>query len=545
MLATGDYVTPYYNDEPFFDKPPLVYWMMAGSMAVFGVNSFAVRFPSAIGAMLLVGLTAWFAGRLWGRRAGIFSGFALMASILTIALARMAILDMWFTLTIAVSLGTFVLAYTGLANRWWYILTWASAGLAVMVKGPAGGLLIALVAFVFVVTRWRVRRLPDLGIHLLGLLVFAAIAVPWYLVVNRATDGAFMQEFLFHQNIDRAMGKDFHHNAPFYVYIPLFLMTFFPWSVYLPLAWRSVVRLKPTDQRGEVLLFAGVWFAVVFILISLVTSKLLGYLYPVFPPAAVLVGVMWSSVVGRRSSVVGQQSTVNSRQSQSLPLPPGEGWGEVPTTSGLTLRSLTRYTSAAVVLAVVVAGALFAAQFAIPDPIPGLSLALIPMGISMLLGALAARWMLVRWESVSGAFAALVCGMVGFLLITVFIALPIASRETDGCAPELAAIVRKHNSGAQTTVIAYDLNPKLFSLPFYVGGRVELVYPGVEDKAAMRDPKILRDALSDPAKSTLLIVQTDRLPLFATNTMTEVERLGKYLLLKTQTHPSPPLSGRE
>jgi len=517
MLASGDYVTPYYNNEPFFDKPPLVYWLMAGSMAVFGVNSFAVRFPSAIAALLLVGLTAWFAARVWGRKTGLLTGFVLATSILSVALARMAILDMWFCLTISVSLGSFVLAYTRLANRWWYLLTWASAGLAVLVKGPAGVVVIGLVAFIFVAIRWRERRLPDLGIHLLGLFVFAAIAVPWYWAVNQATNGGFLQEFLFHQNIARAMGKDFYHNAPFYFYIPILLMAFFPWSVYLPLAWRSGVRLRPTDQKGEVLLFAGIWCAAVFVVLSIVTSKLPGYIYPIFPAAAMLVGVMWSSV--------------NGQQSTSLPLPPGEGWGEVLTTFDIALR---KYSTAAVVLAIIVAAVLFAAQFAIPDPIPGLSWGLIPMGVCMLAGAVVARWMLVKRQSVSGAFAALACGMVGFLLATVFIGLPIASRETDGAVPELAALVRQHRPGAESTILAYDLNPRLYSLPFYVGGRVELVYPSAVDQAAMLAPQVLWDALSDPGKPALLIVQTDRLPLYPIGNLTPVARLGKYLVLRKQ-----------
>ncbi len=499
MLASGDYITPYYNNEPFYDKPPLVYWLMAGSMAVFGVNSFAVRFPSAIAALLLVGLTAWFAARIWGRKTGLLTGFVLATSILSVALARMAILDMWFCLTISVSLGSFVLAYTKLANRWWYLLTWASAGLAVMVKGPAGGLLIALVAFVFVLTRWRERRLPDLGMHLLGFLLFVAIAVPWYLAVNQATNGAFLQEFLFHQNIARAMGKDFYHNGPFYFYIPILLMAFFPWSVYLPLAWRSGVRLKRTDQRGDVLLFAGIWCAAVFVLLSIVTSKLPGYIFPIFPPAAVLVGVMWDSFNR-------QPSTVNRQ-----PL-------------------LVKYTTAAVILAVAVAGALFAAQFAIPDPIPGLSWGLIPMGVCMLAGAVVARWVLVKRQSVSGAFVALACGMVGFLLITVFVGLPIASRETDGAVPELAALVHQHRPGEKSTILAYDLNPRLYSLPFYVGDRVELVYPSVTDRATILAPQVLRDALSNPSKPALLIVQTDRLPMYPIGNLTPVARLGKYLV---------------
>src|SRR5436190_22573307 len=52
MRLTGDYVTPRVNGQPFFEKPPLIYWLSAGSMRLLGKNEFAARLPSALTSLL-------------------------------------------------------------------------------------------------------------------------------------------------------------------------------------------------------------------------------------------------------------------------------------------------------------------------------------------------------------------------------------------------------------------------------------------------------------------------------------------------------------
>ena len=48
MVKTGDWITPYFNGETRFDKPPLIYWLIAISYHLFGINEWSVRLPSAI-----------------------------------------------------------------------------------------------------------------------------------------------------------------------------------------------------------------------------------------------------------------------------------------------------------------------------------------------------------------------------------------------------------------------------------------------------------------------------------------------------------------
>ena len=106
-------------------------------------------------------------------------------------------------------------------------------------------------------------------------------------------------EFFLHQNLARAMGQDFHHNSSLFLYIPLFALGFFPWSIFFIKAWAAHVRIRPDgdDRTGQAALFAAVWTVSIIAVFSLAKSKLPGYILPAFPGAALLVGLMWSKTV--------------------------------------------------------------------------------------------------------------------------------------------------------------------------------------------------------------------------------------------------------
>ncbi|MCL5105075.1 MAG: phosphatase PAP2 family protein [Armatimonadetes bacterium] len=451
MAASGNYITPTVNGGPFYDKPPLVYWMQAGSIGLFGVNSFAARLPSAICALALVGFTALTGTRLFGKRAGLLTGFALACSPLTAALAHMALMDQAFSLTISLALGAFLMAYTGVWPRWGYLVFWAAMGLSSLVKGPVGVLLILIPLGVFLM----IRRQLDAFKHSMpipGVLIFAIVALPWYIMVNHQTNGAFLHEFIFHQNLQRAMGQDFQHNMPFYFYPPIYLAGFFPWSVFITLAWRRYVRLRPVGTEQEASLFAAVWMLAIVGVFSLSVSKLPSYIYPALPPSALLIGLMWSRVME------------NAKQSSLRP-------------SG----------AAAMLVAGAMAIGMFIAQRYLPEPIPGLSITLGLMGGSLALGAIIAATLIVT-KRAAGAFAALCCAMVGFVLAGVVFGLPIASRKLADPVEKMAKVIAA-TAAPNEPVFAYRLSPPQPALGFYSGRPVSSRIKGPELQSAISSAK--------------------------------------------------------
>jgi 4-amino-4-deoxy-L-arabinose transferase-like glycosyltransferase/membrane-associated phospholipid phosphatase len=461
MAASGDYIVPHYNGKPFFDKPPLAYWLQAASIKAFGVDSFAVRLPSAMAASLLVALVVALGTKLHSRRTGLPAGSALATAIYTLPLARLCSLDQLFTLTITAALGCFLLVHLGLWSRWGWLGFWAATGLSLLAKGPAGAVLIFAVIAVFVaIDRARGQTpspIPQIANprsqvvvpFAAGLLLFVLIAAPWYVLVQRETGGAFLREFIVHQNLQRAMGEDFAHNAPFWFYLPIYLAGFFPWSSFVPAACIGLVRLRPTDRTGRTALFAAVWAAVVIVVFSISKSKLPNYIYPAYPPSALLVALLWSRAMEERDPAV-----------------------------------IRRSTPAAVVISAVLGTAMIVGARSLPKPVPGLPTALIPMGLFLLVGSVAA-WVFVRSGRLIRGFASLCCGMAGFMLIAAVIGAPIAAQGDYTAAAKLGREI-KRIAGSSDTVIAYSLSQQTRALPFYAERPVLLAYTPSELRAALR-----------------------------------------------------------
>ena len=462
MLESGNYVVPTHNGEPFLEKPPVCYWLQAASMRAFGVSSFSARLPSAVAALLLVGLTAFIADRFYGRRAGLFAGFALATTMLTMGLARLCLLDQVFALTIAASLGAFLLSYTGLIPKWGYLAFWAAAGLSAMVKGPAGPVLIFGTVAVFLLVRGRAREFAG-TMPLAGVLLFAAIALPWYVIVQKETGGAFVREFIMYHNLQRAIGGGFNHNMPFYYYLPAYLVGFFPWSVFAPLAVAQHVKLRPKRKADEASLFLAIWMGVVVVVCSLSRSKLPSYIFPAYPASAVLVGLMWS-----HAAETGR------------------------------IASLRRYSVAAFVVAAAMIPAMLIGQRFLRTPIPGLGPVLLAMSISLAVGTALALVLMVMKRS-TGAFAAACGGMAAFLLTAAWLGLPIVARVLADPAVDVARQIEASASPSDR-VIAYALSPPQPGIAFYAKRFIH----------SESTPGDLRKALNS-GKTSLVVAQVERL----------------------------------
>lgn len=483
MLASGNYTVPTCNGGPFFDKPPLAYWLQAASMGQFGVNSFAARLPSAVEELLLIGLTVFLGTKLFSRRAGLMAGFALASSLLAAGLARMAILDSAFTLAITASLGAFLLAYLKLAPRWSYVVFWAAMGASVMIKGPAGAVLILTTITVFLLVRRDLGALVRTS-PVAGMLAFLIIAAPWYVLVQQQTGGAFLREFLIHQNLQRALGKDFQHNMPFWFYLPIYLVGFFPWSVFLPAAARQARKRETAKTRSAnevAILFLAVWVGAIFVVFSVFKSKLPAYIFPIYPASALLVGLLWERAVET---------------------------GE--------LVSLRRGALAATMIACVIGAAMMIVPSRLDEPIPGLVTALIPMAVTLTVGCGASYLLLVLKRPIP-AFAAICCGMSGFILAAVGFGLPIAARTSAVPAMKMAKVIARRTEPA----FELRLSPPQPQLGFYSG----------------RPVARLNDASAVSSRGPCLVVVQQDGRVDPPSGGKAVATIGPYVLLKYSTTP--------
>jgi 4-amino-4-deoxy-L-arabinose transferase-like glycosyltransferase len=166
--------------------------------------------------------------------------------------------------------------------------------LAVLVKGPVGLLTPAMALGGSLLVLREVRSGLARLFPWQGPVLFAAMTAPWYGLVLAANGWAFVEGFVVKHHLTRYVGVVSSHAGPIWFYVPVFLIGFFPWCGYLPLAlWRAGAAMRRRMTRGAAdrpLVVCACWAAGIFAFFSLAGTKLPSYIYPAFPALALLAG---------------------------------------------------------------------------------------------------------------------------------------------------------------------------------------------------------------------------------------------------------------
>lgn len=285
MLAAHDWVTPTLGGLPWLEKPPLYYWQAMLAYRVFGVTDWAARLPSVLDATFLVFATYFFLRRL---RRGVERDGALMlvscAGI--VGFARAASTDMPLAATLSAAL---LCWYGWFESKERKFLTWGYVFLALgtLAKGPVAPFLaIAIIGFFAAIRRsWSVLT-ESISLH--GISAFCVVAFPWYLLVQ-LRNPQFARIFLLEHNLGRFGTNMFHHPEPFWYYLPVTLLGWLPWVVFVIAAIVWAARAFKTHDADPLDLFLFIWIAVVVIFFSISRSKLPGYVLPALPAGAILI----------------------------------------------------------------------------------------------------------------------------------------------------------------------------------------------------------------------------------------------------------------
>jgi len=290
MARTGDWVTPRLNGSPWFEKPPLYYWAGAIGFRVFSTPEDAARVPSGIFALCAVAGVVLVALRFYGRGVAVAAAFMLPATIAMTGFARAAATDMPFAacLTLTMAGAAFLLLETQPAKARWVAGAFgAGLGLAMLAKGPAAILLTGGSAALWAVTTGNFRRVWRL-FHPVAVLVFAAVALPWY-VVCAARNPQFLRIFLLEHNVERFLTNRYQHQQPVWFFLPVILLAVFPWTLLLIPAIRDGWQaLHTAEWRKSPGVFLTAWAVFPFAFFSASQSKLPGYILPAVPPLILL-----------------------------------------------------------------------------------------------------------------------------------------------------------------------------------------------------------------------------------------------------------------
>ena len=246
MAASGDWVTPVLWGKPWFEKPPLLYWLIATFDTVGLPADLAARLPvTLLGLGLLLAMPS------------LESAFVLGTSIGWLALAQVGVTD----IPLSVCFHGFLLLMVH--KRPW--LAGVALGLAVLAKGLVPLALALPVLFLF---RWEWR-------HWVGLLLTAS---PWYLACFAANGQAFIDEFIVRHHIQRFLSPELQHVQPFWFYLPVLLGLMMPWAP-------AMFQFQLKDEHKPYL-YTVIWGA---LFLSVSKNKLPAYVLPLLPSIAILI----------------------------------------------------------------------------------------------------------------------------------------------------------------------------------------------------------------------------------------------------------------
>ena len=296
MLERLDFITPHLNYVKYFEKPPLLYWMNALSMAIFGQNEFAARLPCAVAGLLTILFTYWLGRKLFDRLTGLYGAIIIGSCLGFVAQSRITLTDMPLTLCLTVSLGSFILAVrsAGREKCGYLYLAYAAAALAVLAKGLIGILFPGAIIFLFMLFRKRWRLLLEMRL-VTGMALFFAIAAPWFILVSMRNP-EFARFFFIHEHFERFLTKVHSRYQPVWYFIPVLLGIMLPWTIYLPSALRDAWR-KRQGEHGDNLAYLAIWAIFIFLFFSKSSSKLMPYILPAVPPLALLTAAAFKETV--------------------------------------------------------------------------------------------------------------------------------------------------------------------------------------------------------------------------------------------------------
>lgn len=296
MVATGDWLAPHYNEQPFFDKPALFHQLQGAAMLVLGPTEFAARLVPALAALALAATTVWFGATMLSVETGVLAGLLLIACPGVFGLARYAILDTVFTAfvfggaaltTVAALRDRPHLQYPG------YVLI----ALGVLVKGPLALVLCGLPFLLAIAVSADLRR-RLLGLRwVIGVAIVVALSAPWFLYMYLRFGQDFVNGYVLDENLRLFASRRFANQPGFWFYFRILAAGLLPWTGVL--VGRLVDDVRAV-RRGEILdgfeTLLWAWTAAVVGFFTLSTFKLDHYVFPAAPALCLLLARAWSDL---------------------------------------------------------------------------------------------------------------------------------------------------------------------------------------------------------------------------------------------------------
>lgn len=289
MLQNREFILLESNFEPRYDKPPLGFWIISGSLYFLGNNELAARLPSILFSAGLIYMIFAFARKRHGIDKALISCLIVTGTLQFSLMSKAAIADpiLYFFVVGAM---LFFLEYLENKELKFLLLFTVGNALAFLTKGP---IVLFISAVVVSTSSLHLRSWKPLlaVISIRQIAVFLAVVLPWFILSYQKVGMLMISDFFFKHNVGRFSNSMEGHNGSYFYFVIVFMAGFLPFSFGHLTTLIKAFKTK-LDLTEKVLL---VWFIAVFVFFTFSATKLPHYLMLGFFPLVILSSKFFSA----------------------------------------------------------------------------------------------------------------------------------------------------------------------------------------------------------------------------------------------------------
>ena len=295
MMVSNNFFNVMINFEPFHEKPPLYFWFQVLSMKIFGIGSFAARFPNAVLSIISPIILFNVGSRLKNKTFGWIWSLIFLSGLLPNIYFRTGIIDPCFNLFIFLSIYFFFQSIWSAKFKNTF-LSGLFSGLAILAKGPVGLLLVILSCSIYCLSTGRKIGLKQTFIFCLTVVI---VSSPWFLVELFNKGPWFLVEFVQYQ-LELFLQPVAGHHQPIYYHFIVLLFGCIPFSFF---ALKNLFKDSKSNLLFEKMMRICFW--TVLILFTIVSTKIVHYSSMAYIPLSFLGSLeIYKIAKGKRMSNV-------------------------------------------------------------------------------------------------------------------------------------------------------------------------------------------------------------------------------------------------
>jgi len=324
MINSGNWTVPYFNGLRYFEKPVMGYWIQAYSLLMFGNNNFAVRFPSALAALLSAVLICVLVRRVFrckndddGTEDGwvfpsVMAAFIFLSCFEVFAIGNIAVLDGLFSFFTTASVSAFYFASEerpgSAREKCILLLAGILSGFAFMTKGFSAFMIPVLSITAFLM--WQHRYSDIIRMGWLPLASAIIVVLPWAAAIH-SREPDYWNFFFWNEHIRRFMANNAQHKESFWFFFAAAPALFFPWTFLVPATVSGIKNsLYISEKQKNLLKLCICWLVFPFLFFSFSSGKLLTYVLPCFAPFAVLMSIGITHALREKRSIKALQAGI-------------------------------------------------------------------------------------------------------------------------------------------------------------------------------------------------------------------------------------------